>query len=245
MKKHFAKAIHTGSRSDYGGRGKIDYRNVEDAPQREKIVYGRTKHCRTTYNSVQNFLRSRVGKSWDSIYSEISQSVSKKTKAGEEFHTALRWSVEFNTKIVDGRAVKSDGEELNATYRACDFYICPKTKTLKKTPKKTTVKYRSNRDSVSLDIDDNRQYHKIDNIWYEVFLAPIPERGRWYDAAYHEIFCKDGNMVEGDQPYLATRLERIYGKRRYAVHCIRLNKREMQKLKLDEQYLAYKKKWGL
>lgn len=243
MKKHFTESIFTGSRSDYGGRGKIDYRNIEDAPKREKIVYGRTKHSSTTYNAVQNFLRSRVGKSWDSIYSEISQSVSKKTKAGEEFYTALDWLVEFNAKIVDGQVVKADGEDLN-TYRACDFYVCPKTKTLKKTPKKKTTRYRSNRESISLDIDENRQYHKIDNIWYEVFLAPIPERGRWYDAAYHEIFCKDGNVAEADQPYFASRLERIYGKRRYAVHCIRLNKRELQKLKLDERYLSIKKKNG-
>lgn len=116
------------------------------------------------------FLESRLGDSWDEIYSDICASVDSRNGLGNRFHQSIGWMVEkevFLSKT--GGLCDKHGHELGGFFD--EFYIHPMTGKLERAEK---IRYRTPTQQQTVFEMDKVLYHKHDGLWYRVEMKPIP-----------------------------------------------------------------------
>lgn len=182
-------------------------RNTEDAPASEsmqKPLGGRRRHTRENFAPMENFLQGQIGRPWDKVYSEIRASVKMNNSIQQGFADFLRHYVVQNVTIVDGkvhgtsRRYSSENKELPHGH----LYVCPKSGLLKK--------YRMSRidkKGLSLDrkvfhrISKSMGAYKIEEIWYEITLSPLPPEPAEYGVLHRDA-----------RPYYSPVLDAVLGK---------------------------------
>lgn len=138
-----------------------------------------------TAKPLWRFLNSRVGKSWDSVYSEIRNTL---TQRDSVLRDVMRFfDVSVNTMMSDGEVWVRDEFRgavpvLESYY---DFYVHPTSRLLCRVPSRRTSSRRYYEASRQKALDKLREYrrevdsvtqlHKVDGQWYEVKLAELPE----------------------------------------------------------------------
>jgi hypothetical protein len=171
-----------GSRGGDWARTPKKPRDLEDAPAQEPVSRGHRKQKMTQVNlgPFENFLLSRVGKKWDDVYSEIC--ANPKMREVFEVHissTSKRFVfVELSPLQKDGKLYgrnRWQGEMRELFHGA--LYVCPETKILKKYKLATL-----NRKGLPVEEKRFHRYtdtfavRKIDDVWYELKLAPLPDK---------------------------------------------------------------------
>jgi len=140
------------------------------------------KELNENLKPLRRFLRSRVGKPWDKVYSEIMEGINLNNAV--QYHVwqhlvqfgevETKTYMEGNTVMIAGGSPRHVGDY---SWRE-EFYVHPKTGLLcvSKSDKK---RYKWNRNQEVEALNETRyidakhplnQYHKIDGIWYEIQL---------------------------------------------------------------------------
>ena len=116
-----------------GRRGETTERAFERAP---KVLgmgrLGRTKHLNENLAPLRRFLRSRVGKPWDAVRSEMGAVLSMSSAVQKHVLDHVRQYVEENPRMIDGRPHSPAAHggaywPLGSYGRRPAFYVCPKT----------------------------------------------------------------------------------------------------------------------
>lgn len=83
------------------------------------------------YNSsfLNRFLRSQVGRPWNSIYSEIRTALKSKTRKQSDIIFTIKWDIPVHTYLKDGRVWSCDFH-FGPCDRKGELYVDPKTKNL-------------------------------------------------------------------------------------------------------------------
>lgn len=168
----------------------IDLDKLEDVPTRSKMREGSEgrRHYRNwnvPYNRIHRFLNSRVGKSWDAVFSEFK--TLQWVPVEHRTEKILLWSVEKNTVLKDGVVQYLDesygdyrpiNDGSHYSYKWHLFYIHPKTKKLCRREdrrKGPTYKERlkAAHDQRVRILGDFHQLVKVDGVWHEVKGEPV------------------------------------------------------------------------
>jgi len=138
------------------------------------------------YNHIRRWLEKHVGKPWDQVYSDMTYKFRKRGKSDYSWEHVVKDLVQTKAFLdQNGRPVcfpRFWGKDVlyldELTTWRYFFYVCPKTKILKKTQKK---KYERKREKYFyITVDKKHQIHGIDGIWYMFTMENMPDY-QWYE----------------------------------------------------------------
>ena len=137
------KTSKSRKRWSYGGdfaneRNTKQFRDIEDAPKKAGMKTGKVFNNRLSFRPLRRFLRNKVGKDWNQIYSEIKERIPADIW---EYHNPAEWYVYTKVEILsDGSIVntKSRGvhrtlvspDGIHAYNRYSHYYVHPDTNEL-------------------------------------------------------------------------------------------------------------------
>lgn len=187
---------------------------LDEWPKSEAIKERCTRHPKMLNENLAplwRFLRSRCGRPWDEVYGEICQQINRDSAVQLHVWQHLMWGVartplRIQKLLAHARRFRSRN----------NFYVEPDTGILrevcgrrKRWPSRVPDRLEAN----------GRHYRRIEGIWYEIDLAPIPPGGiRFWDA-----------VLRRSSPS-ARELHDVHGRDAYAVRKRQLNKREIRRL---------------
>ncbi|MEE8508817.1 MAG: hypothetical protein V3T07_07120 [Myxococcota bacterium] len=193
----------------------------EDDPLREPMSRGRgTKVQSENFAPMLRFLRSRVGRPWNDVFSEICAGLRGDSTVKKHVHDHLLYTfVELDVRLVDGKP------EISRVWSR--FYVCPKTGALRETPRGRNAS-RPKADPTIRVASETREYHQLDGQWYEIELAPVPRDPCALAAARDAVLRRPlAELVRCSGEVLRER----YGTPdRYAVRKRQISKREIRDL---------------
>lgn len=181
---HYHNYRHVkGPRGAYGGDDEVGGRES----MRVRYNYGyERKVFNENLNPLKSFLCHRVGKNWDKIHSEIKTAVDVRSVIGAHIFEHLYDYVAVQTRVGEKGQV-----EVFRSYKGWHhiseawqpYYVCPKSGMLRitnKASKRTQQRQReiereNAKKAVHRVIDDHNHLHKIDDVWYHVVRAPVPD----------------------------------------------------------------------
>ncbi len=241
MRPDMAKILVERPRTGARRRSRL-YRNIlrehgdEALPNHEGMgrshsFSAQTKGLNENLAPLVRFLRSRVGRPWNEVHSEIMEHVSFDNAVQQHIMQHLWEYVERHVDIIDGKPVP----RMMRSYPGdgvlwSKFYVDPRDGFLRENPrgfrrrwgqraKPTLPRY--------LAIDACRQVHRIAGIWYEVTIVPVPrDPSEAFDIVHHARVCELSGSL----------MHECYGGWMYAVRKRQLNKRQIARLrpKLDQ-----------
>lgn len=141
-------------------------------PTSMRKVHRDRKELNENLNPLIRFLSTKVGHSWDDVYSEICQ-VCKKTTAVQYHVFQHLWQlVSVNVHIDENGIVYSSDKNYRIySDSSPSFYVDPVNGTLKLAPKASKFpysKYRHAQPAVQIVKKDKKCFVRHDGIWYEV-----------------------------------------------------------------------------
>ncbi|HWE30700.1 MAG TPA: hypothetical protein VHB97_21985 [Polyangia bacterium] len=156
-------------------------RDPDDWPRHGRMGLFGSKSLNENLAPLYRFLRSRVGRDWNSVHREIAAQLSMNSAVQKHVLDHVKELVEVNPLFLDG--VPYPATTLGGTPRPLGvgsdrFYVCPTSGRLLEAEPSRPVAKPPNPDRRLLDGD--REARRIDGIWYEVTFAPLPppdERG--------------------------------------------------------------------
>jgi hypothetical protein len=123
---------------------------------------------------LRRYLRSNVGRPWNKVYSEVCQRINRDSAVQFHVWQHLMMDVCTNPYVVGG--------DVGRTWWF-RFYVDPKSGLL--CENKELPRWRQKRSQVesktSIPIDDSHEFRRIEGIWYELKLTPIPAKGEVFD----------------------------------------------------------------
>jgi hypothetical protein len=209
-----------------GHRRRLDRIPEDERPRFESSARGRRygygcKESKANLAPLRRFLRSRVGRPWNDVHSEICEHVSPDSAVKSHVLDHVRREVISDVVIVDG--VPHYGPSVRPYVRLPiedDLYVHPETGRLCLAPRRP----RPERDTprfIPHPTDGSRQFHRLDGIWYEVRLAPLTALS--FDAVIRQTVSPGWSDT--------VRLEPLYGRRGVYAHSKRqMGKREIRSL---------------
>lgn len=131
------------------------------------------KYTGTDFSLMRRFLKSRQGRPWDEVYSEICQQADYRSHSGHHLREWIGHLVDQNCRIVDGEICDEHGIKTGSWWN--QFYVHPETKTLEFVEHR---RYRRSENEQRVFEMDDVLYHKHDDIWYRVKFKPVPKQDR-------------------------------------------------------------------
>ena len=207
MREDMSKVLTERPRSKSWSKDKIvNDRSVsfDEQPSKEsiKLRHKERKGFSDLLNPLYGFVRSRVGKPWNDVYSEISQHIKPKSTLQLHLLGHLKHIVYTNV-LVEGDLIRrpTDDRYLNVcSYKQREiFYVDPITGILCKA--KNIVENKPE-GKVTVITDGMIQYRLINKVWYVLEITYIPfvenvvtklsngtESTREYQPGYDEFLC--------------------------------------------------------
>lgn len=116
-------------------------RRPDEAPLREPMMRGgRTKHLNENLAPLERFLRSRVGRPWNAVHSEMCEHLRQASAVQKHVLDHVKQLVSLHVVMKDGAPHLFRGwgphRELVplGLYDRCRLYVCPKTGILREAP---------------------------------------------------------------------------------------------------------------
>lgn len=179
----------------------------------------RSKSLNENLSPLWRFLRSRVGRRWDDVYSEVCEQINRKSAV--QLHV---WQHLMERVVTDPHKVLGD-VSLGMHRRTSYFFVEPATGRLREKMEGPRRSKPVEQAVERIKVDATHEYRRLDGIWYELTLAPLPESERIYDMASRQYYWPQMS----ETPY---HLEKYYGRKVYATRKRQLNKKEIRKLQL-------------
>jgi len=139
MRKDMQKVIHERGKTSGGSplsnqvrrsRGKrIDAETASDRESMKPADWRERRQSQEMLGPIKRYLRSNVGRPWNSVWSDICRRFPSATKLGSEFRDNLSLWVELNVVEVEGELFDSRGYSIKQHYYNC-FFVHPKLGTL-------------------------------------------------------------------------------------------------------------------
>lgn len=153
----------------------------EELPKRESIYRyrGKTKHFNEHLGPLRRFLRARVGRPWDQVYSEICRNLRQDSAIQSHVRDHVWDYVALQVEERDGVIYRATGWR-GFRLRSGQLYVCPQTGILKSAtePAKSVPDVVPGR--------RNLEYRRLRGDWYELRLREVPadgdERAACFDA---------------------------------------------------------------
>jgi hypothetical protein len=193
----------------------------------------RTKWLNENLAPLVRFLHSRVGLPWDEVYSEISARISCRSAVQKHVLDHLRYFVAENVTL-DGdipMKIGPRGPEPVVSYgRRFEFYVHPRSGNLCLAPPhswKARSSWRQRKEATDPRrkvLSPDRELRRIQWIWYEVTVAPIPKAPVAREATYDVI---EQTRLAGAPFQLGQRSNPLWSTGRYAVSKRQLSSREI------------------
>ena len=135
-----------------------------------------------------NYLRSKVGKSWDEVYSDIRKNLSPNSTVQMHVVQHLKWQVHLDTYFAeDGLIYARTGYRTicveEPTWSKFPFYVHPVTRELCESPNKAK-KIKKKPPVTKVQAGLMSQYRLINGLWYVVELEEIPKKFGEKNGAY-------------------------------------------------------------
>jgi hypothetical protein len=235
MREDMAKVIVERPRKGRGLEGKGRYRyyqriDLDELPASESMRprFGRRKWLNENLAPLKKFLRSRVGRPWNNVYSEIRERISVNSAVQLHIWQHVQEFVCMNVLDQFGYACNKKSR-FDRRY----FYVDAETGVLCAHPQRWRRKHvvkDTPRDIVP--IDEWNQYRRINGIWYLIRLKLIPadpDRGR--DVLLH-CTCAEAGL---------KKLGELHGRYVYAFHKRQLRSKEIRVLMKAEQQRLQRK----
>jgi hypothetical protein len=136
-----------GARKGAGRKGRRRERTeraLERAPKIESMSIGAIKELNENLAPLLRFLRSRAGRPWNAVVSEMRAQLSVRSAVQKHVMDHVRQLVETNPVFVGGRPHHPEGRgprrdelsPLRGHPRWPSFYVCPKTGLLRIAPRR-------------------------------------------------------------------------------------------------------------
>jgi len=128
--------------------------------------YWRSRYFSDHLSPLYGWLRSRVGRPWDSVYGELCQKLNHRTLSGQHIFFHVWQYVERYAVLIDGVPYARDRQNL-PLWRNCwrsrpQLYVHPETGLLCIASEPTQPQPQRNRDRAI--VDRNHQYRQLDGI---------------------------------------------------------------------------------
>jgi hypothetical protein len=213
-------------------RGHLENRwapDFENAPRIESMgrAYGK-KWLNENLQPLVRFLRSRVGRRWDDVHSEIAAQISCNSAVQKHVLDHLRHYVVESVRIV-GTTVEHLGyrgyEPLRSHGMNFCFYVHPDTRELCLAPI-APRKRKKKVDPDRLVLARDRELRRINGIWYEIEVAPIP-RDPFARAACFDVV--ERTVLDGRDYDRGARENVLWQAGRYAARKRQLSTREINR----------------
>ena len=164
---------------------------------------------------LEKILNSKLGESWDDVYSDLCKQINPKDYVGNEIKDYLNgWLLELNCIMVDGEVRDSRGEKFSD--HTATYYVHPETNLLQKTDIQRRKWRPKEKDPVIFELD-SKQFLKSEEIWYRVEMAEAPDYPRYISKTKWDAYCrsianlKDAFLKMPLHYYDAGRLREKYG----------------------------------
>lgn len=186
MRSDMAKVIV--ERPRYGSRlsaKKKGYRKylqkvgVESLPRHEPMKgrwHGMNKFFNEHLGPMQRFLRSRIGRPWNTIHQELCENIDLGNVVQKHVMTHVYQYVQRYVEEQGGRLIRCDGYGRSLPLRAGQMYVCPRTGILRIVKQATDRVLRKR-----ICRSSSCQYHFRDGGWWEVQVreAPLVAGEQW------------------------------------------------------------------
>jgi hypothetical protein len=229
MRSDMAKVIV--ERPRHGGGGRYPRGAQPDGPSHElwrrregiKRPWRRNrKSLNENLAPLWRFLRSRLGRPWDKVYSEVCERINKNSAV--QLHA---WQHLMQEVVTDPHKVLGDVRMWRCSFLwASCFYVDPKTGLLrekKPTPRKQKVVPKP---LDRIQFDSTREYRRLKGIWYELLLEPLPQTGFFRDVVMKQQF--EMTRVGFADVRLADEFKKYYGRPVFAAGRRQLGKQEIR-----------------
>lgn len=201
MRDDFDKIItERGRVKNYGRftRGRVNnqfFKDLDSAPTHlsNREMYGWKEHTRINYQVFRKFLKSRLGRDWDAIQSEIA---AVKRHNNQPFNEMLKWALEnviSRTFMVNGEIHYTDHrvggdvpvqDKVGWWHMRDEFYVHPETKKLCQVDAAAARKVREQKKQelekttsrVFRWIDERVAVAKICGVWYKFEFVEVKRR---------------------------------------------------------------------
>jgi len=201
-------------------RGKIKNQFERDWELSPRCLGIGVPHRRKSLNEnlapLERFLRSRVGRPYDRVRSEILEQLSMNSAVQKHVVDHLQDLVWEQTELVDGvlhGRFRSGGYCSLESYRRRRLYVCPRTGLLRELPPRAR-RQRAGRPEV-VPLNDLAELRRIDGVWKHVRFARLPS------SSAQRARCLDiliGDHLTSNWFGASERFQRFYGRAdRYAV----------------------------
>jgi hypothetical protein len=165
------------------------YRNQEDTPLMlgMKRGYDNRNWLNENLAPLRRYLESQVNRPWNKVYSDICATIDSRSTVKQHILQHIDDFVAINTRVVDGEIMVPGGWRIafqplkESRYK---LFVDPRTGILRrnrfykswgKVKRERSLAQQAELSMVRRAIDEHRQLHRIDGIWYEVELAVLPE----------------------------------------------------------------------
>lgn len=184
----------------------------------DRVLVGRHSRRGPAYR----FLRSRVGRPWNAVFSEICTGCRGRRNQREEFLRLVARCVER----IDGELV-GVGHWLSkrVALGSGELYVCPDTGLLRVVPE-VSRRRRPKATPRFIRIDTLHQCHFLEGGWHLVTLQrlpPDPRKSRGLDVVLNRPICE----------LTAEMVERNYGDKVFAVAKRRMTERQLEQYKIS------------
>lgn len=190
MRKDMYKVIV--ERPRRGGRYSSERRpssDPEDQPQHESLKFRHhsRKWLNENLNPLRRYLCRQVGRRWDEVYSELCANIDRRNTVQQHIHQHLEDFVALRVQAIDGvlhYQLGYGGLRQLADRWTPKLYVDPASGLLlvnhegvqaQREARREYARARQLRVPVDVQpVDELHQLRRIDGIWYEIELAPLP-----------------------------------------------------------------------
>jgi hypothetical protein len=170
-------SLKTGKRIHY-----IPDHDYDEQPTRLPISRHRQfgydcKHLSDVLRPLKGFLFKNVGRLWDDVYSELCQSLDRRSVSGQHVFQHMKDYVEINTYFAEDGSLWTNGrrgpEPVLSYYQPGSFYVHPVSGVLSFLPGPPRRRYQRPEDPDRIDLTDGTYFGRFEGIWFHCTFIKV------------------------------------------------------------------------
>lgn len=154
------------------------------------------KHFGEHLGPLYRYLRQQVNRPWDKVYGELCSVLDRRNVVQNHLFQHIGDRVAIETKLVEGEVLVPSWRGLQPLSETrYEMYVHPRTRILlvNRAKEKAAHRRKADREAKAQQLDaqrrvdipglaPDRQWHRIDGLWFEVQLRPLVDEVPAYDV---------------------------------------------------------------